>query len=355
MDRFKIDSHKLMYHIDRLHHWLKGDNIYPIYIEISPSGACNHRCTYCALDFMEYKPRFLDADLLKERLSEMASSGVKSVMYAGEGEPFLHRDIVEIVRHTRMAGIDVAITTNGVLLKRDFVDSSLEHVTWIKVSINGAKSQTYSAIHRTKPDDFYAVIDNLSYAAALRDKKKYKCVLGMQILLLPENHKEIIRLAKLAKQIGMDYLVIKPYSHHPFSRTTRYKDIRYGRYLKLQDRLRQIDDKHFSVVFRINAMRRWDEAVRGYQRCYALRFWSYIDAGGDVWGCSAYLKDKRFLYGNIYKNTFIDIWQGGRREKALKMAENRLNINNCRVNCRMEAINTYLWELKHPSEHINFI
>ncbi|HAB51888.1 MAG TPA: radical SAM protein, partial [Ignavibacteriales bacterium] len=51
MDKYRIDSHKLMYHVSRINDWLEGKIIYPIYAEISPSGACNHRCTYCALDF----------------------------------------------------------------------------------------------------------------------------------------------------------------------------------------------------------------------------------------------------------------------------------------------------------------
>ena len=68
-DEFRIDSHKLIFHPRRGNAWLAGDQIYPLYAEISPSGACNHRCTFCALDYMEYKPRFLDTMVLKERLA----------------------------------------------------------------------------------------------------------------------------------------------------------------------------------------------------------------------------------------------------------------------------------------------
>ena len=102
-------------------------------------------------------------------------------------------------------------------------------------------------------------------------------------------------------------------------------------------------------------MKKWDEGTRNYRHCYAFPFWAYIDASGDVWGCSAYLSDKRFLYGNIYKDTFKDIWQGPVRKKSLKWALEKLDIADCRVNCRMDEINRYLWELKHPLEHVNFI
>ena len=355
MDKYRIDSHKLLYHVSRVNDWLKGNAICPIYMEISPSGACNHRCTYCALDFMEYQPMFLDNTLLKDRLSELALLGVKSVMYAGEGEPLLHKDIGDIISHTRKAGIDVAITTNGVLLNESLVDSTLRDITWIKVSISGATNETYAKIHKTNPDDFNRVIKNMSYAVKVKQDKGYKCTLGMQLILLPENCQEVIPLAQKAKNIGMDYLVIKPYSQHPLSRTVKYNTIKYSDYFHLSDKLNNLNDDKFSVIFRINTMKKWDESNRNYRHCLALPFWSYISADGTVLGCSAYLTDERFRYGNIYENTFKEIWESEKRLKSVRWAEAVLDTNQCRVNCRMDEVNGYLWELKNPSDHVNFI
>lgn len=355
MDKFKIDSHKLIYHVSRVNDWLKGNNIFPIYLEISTSGGCNHRCTYCALDFMGYHARFLPTDLLKKRLSEMFSLGVKSVMYAGEGEPLLHRDIADIINHTKETGIDVAITTNGVLLNKHLVDYTLSNISWIKVSINGANKKTYGEIHRCGAGDFDRVIENMSYAAMIRKKKKYACVLGMQILLLPENAGEVIDLAKIAREIGMNYLVVKPYSQHPFSKTVKYKNIKYEKYFNLSQQLKKLNSDKFSVVFRINTMKKWDEGFRSYKHCYALPFWAYIDSGGNIWGCSAYLGKKEFLCGNICQNTFKEIWMSPKRLKMVKMARETLHTTDCRLNCRMDEINRYLWNLVYPPEHVNFI
>lgn len=355
MDKFKIDSHKLMFHVARINDWLNGKLIYPIYMEISPSGSCNHRCSYCALDFMEYQPRFLDTQVLKRRLSEMGRLGLKSIMYAGEGEPFLHKDIASIINHTKKSGIDVAITTNGVLLYKDLADSILGSTSWIKVSINGATKETYKKIHRCNPGDFDKVIKNLSYAVGLRKKEGYKCALGMQLLLLPDNYKEAKDLALIAKSLGLDYLVVKPYSQHPFSKTIKYKKIRYEKYLKLSEELKELNSDKFNVVFRLNTMKKWDEAKIHYKRCLALPFWSYIDAGGNVWGCSIYLTNKQFYYGNINKNTFKEIWEGPMRLNSLRWAEKNLDTAKCRVNCRMDEINRYLWNLKQPPSHVNFI
>ncbi len=355
MDKYKIDSHKLIYHVGRVNDWLEGKVIYPVYMEVSPSGACNHRCVYCALDFMEYQARYLNTGRFKETLSELGELGLKSIMYAGEGEPLLHKDLPEIVHHTANSDISIAITTNAVLLKPERAERILPWTEWIKVSINAGTRETYAKIHRTREDDFDKVIENMVCAVRLREKGGYKCVLGGQILLLPENHEEVVELARKLRDIGLDYLVVKPYSQHPQSLTQKYENIRYSEYLHLAEELKRMESDDFSVVFRIRAMQKWDDAERNYERCLALPFWSYIDAGGNVWGCSMYLGDERFSYGNVYDSTFREIWEGQRRLDSLRWVENEMDISECRVNCRMDEINRYLWELRCPVEHVNFI
>jgi len=304
---------------------------------------------------MEYKPRYLDLDTFKLRLSELGTLGLKSIMYAGEGEPFLHKDMAEMISHTRKSGIGVAITTNGVLFKKDIIDIILPDVEWIKVSINGATKDTYARISRCHPGNFENVIENMSYAARLKKEKGYSCTLGMQLLLLPDNYHEAVALAKLAREIGMNYLVIKPYSQHPQSKTTKYSAIKYNQYEYLRDELKEFEDDDFSVIFRIRTMEKWDKAEKYYSRCLALPFWSYIDAGGNVWGCLEYLGGEKFLYGNIYEQTFKEIWEGEKRFKSLSWVQEKMDASKCRVNCHMDEINKYLWELKSPPEHVNFI
>jgi len=355
MDEYRIDSHKLIFHVDRVASWLKGADIYPIYMEVSPIGACNHRCTYCALDYMEYNPRHLDAAILKDRLTEMGRLGVKSIMYAGEGEPFLHKDIDGIINHTKASGINVAITSNGVLFTEKLMEATLASITWIKVSINGATKETYAKVHRTKEEDFDKVIGNISKAARFRDENHLTSTVGMQMILLPENANEAVLLAKKAKEIGADYLVIKSYSQHLKSKTHQYEDFSYADYMHLNDELKKISDKRFNVIFRSNAMRKLEEKGRSYSHCMALPFWAYIDAGGGVWACSAFLGDDRFLLGNINEEGFEAIWKSEKRKKVMEFASRELDTAECRRNCRMDEVNRYLWELKNPSLHVNFI
>jgi radical SAM protein with 4Fe4S-binding SPASM domain len=355
-DSFGIDHHKLNYHINRVNSWLEKKEVYPIYMEIAPAGACNHRCTFCAVDYIGYKTVFLDTGILKKRLTEMGQLGVKSIMYAGEGEPLLHKKLPEIIRHTKNSGIDVSITTNAVPMTKSWAQEALEHVTWIKTSINAGTAKTYAQIHKTKEDDFHKVVANLETAANIRNKNNWQCTLGSQMVLLPENQKEAVTLAKTMKSAGCDYLVIKPYSQHKSSHTTKYSGIDYQNSMNLKDELEQFNDENFSVVFRDKTIEKLNESGHYYDKCGATPyFWAYIMANGSVYGCSAYLLDDRFCYGDINENSFQEIWQGEKRRQNIDFVENELNITDCRKNCRMDAANRYLWDLQHPPAHVNFI
>jgi len=355
MDYLKIDNHKLIYHVDALSRWKKGELIAPIYMEIAPSGGCNHRCIFCALDYIAYKPKLLDTSVLKKALKDAAKCGVKSVMYAGEGEPLIHKDIADIVNFTKSLGIDVSITTNGVLLDDKIIKKCLKSLSWIRISFNAAGAGTYREIHRSKEGDFRKVLSNLKKAVRFKKDHKLKCAIGVQMLLIPENKDEVKKLAGILKKIGVDYFTIKPFSKHPMSYSSLHKNFDYSRFLYLGKELEELSTDNFRIIFRSHTMEKL-KGERFYRHCLGLPFWAYIDAGGNVYACSAYLGNKKFIYGNIYKEKFSDITKGCRRREILNMAATRLDTKKCREVCRLDEINRYLWQLAiEPPEHVNFI
>ena len=110
-DKIRMDSHKLIYHPEVVTRWLKGENIYPIELEIGLTNACNHRCIFCAVDYTGYQPDRIDSKILINNLEILSQKGVKSIIYAGEGEPLLHKEAPDIINQTKHLGIDTAVST----------------------------------------------------------------------------------------------------------------------------------------------------------------------------------------------------------------------------------------------------
>lgn len=363
MDQFKIDDQKISFfpyivgkRLNYSNSWEILKKIYPIYMEVSPSGACNHRCVFCALDYLSYKKSFLDIDKYIEFIKIASVKGVRSIMFGGEGEPLMHPRIIDMVIKTKEYSIDSAITTNGSLMTPSFLDNCMGHLNWIKVSLDAATSDTHALIHRTNRNDFDKIVTNIEYAVHLKQRMNYKCSIGVQLLLLKENVNEALKLARIAKDIGVDYFVVKPYSQGLFS--NNIIDIDYSNLLSADDienGINKLSDDKFSAVFRKNAFLTAIEKVEKYQKCLAVPFfWSYITTEGDVYSCSAFIGNSDFMLGNICDSSFELIWEGETRKNNWLMIKD-MSIRECRENCRMDKVNIYLDSLTKPPPNYTFI
>lgn len=340
-DTFRIDSTKISFHPRRVAEWLEkkddwetAKELYPLYVEIAPIGACNHRCTFCAVDYIGYRAVQLDSELLIGRMLEMADLGVRSIMLAGEGEPLLHKMMNKIVIWTAK-NVDIAITTNGVLLNKF---APIELCKWIKVSINAGTKETYAKVHRTDEKDFDKVIENIRQAV----NRKGNCTIGMQMVLLPENQHEVETIKAIGEDLGVDYVVIKPYSQHKYSLTHEYENFKP-----------EIPQALGKLVVRADSLKA-DHIL--YEKCQSTPYWwAYVMASGEVYSCSAYLLDPRFRLGNIKSHGFKEIWQSEERRKNWQFVREELDIHECRLNCRMDKSNIFLDQLVNPVPHANFI
>ncbi len=351
-DNIRIDSHKLIYHPEAVAKWLKGECIYPIEIEISPSGACNLRCVFCAVDYLGYKANFLDKDIVLRDVGFAHKHGLKSVICSGEGEPLLNKHLPEMVNGIKDIGVDVAMSSNGALFTKEFAEECLKSFTWIRFSIAALEESAYYEIQKAAPGDLERVKKNLADAVEVKKKNGYRTTLGVQCLLLPGNKDQLPQMASELSKIGVDYLTVKPFSQHLHSEN--HWDVDYQEMGVLEKELKKYETNEFVIYFRADAMQRVHHE-KHYKKCLGLPFMTHIDALGNVWPCIAHIGVEEYKYGNINENTFEDIWNGERRrtvnEKLWTTDINKV----CREACRLDKINQYLDELKHPGDHVNFI
>ncbi len=349
--KLEIDSHKLNYHPKRVSKWLSKKDCYPLYVEIGLTNACNHKCIFCALNFMKHKFDFIDKDIMLNALSSMSKNGVKSIMFAGEGEPLLHKDIEIFCKKAYEQNINASITTNGIFFNNAKINECLEYLTWIRFSVNAGTAKTYAKLHGTKESDFDRVINNIKKAVKFKKEKNLNCTIGVQFLMMKNNFHEVKKLIKLLQEIGVDNLQIKPYSHHPLSKHDY--SISIEDYKVLTKNLDEFNNKDFKVLYRHDTVKRIERG-RTYLECYGLPFITLIDCKGNIIPCNLYYTEEEFFYGNLYENSFSEIWDSEKRKKVLEKLKKK-GVNECRKGCRLDAINSYLYRLKNPQVHDNFI
>jgi len=353
--RYDFEGHKLMYHQGRLNQFLETGDCFPLYLEISPVGSCNHRCLFCAYDFIGYPNRKLETSRTLKLIDELARGGLKSLLFAGEGEPLLHPDLDTLIRHAKQSGIDVGLFTNGQLLTPLLAERIIPNLTFVRFSFNAGTKENYSRIHQVKEEAFASVSRAITNAATVRREKGLATAVGAQFVLIPENMESLLPAASLLKEAGADYLAIKPFVQQ--SERQCYRLEHPIPPAELEANLlaaEQLSDGNFKVMARRSAFANY--GVRHYAHCYGSAFISVINSAGDVASCLPYWDNQEYVFGNIYRNSFNEIWQGSRRKGVKRMLECSKEVGSCPPNCRPNAVNEFLYELKHPSvEHLNFI
>ncbi len=155
---------------------------------------CPLRCKMCT----QWRERSVDPslELVKYWIKELADFGIEHVDIGG-GEPFIRKDLVEIVKAVKSYGMTCGITTSGWLVGK----VPFPPVDRCEISIDGARPETHNDIRGIKG----------GWEAAMNAVKiaKEHCEVGqLNFVLQPGNYLELPDFCLLAKQLGIPVAVI---------------------------------------------------------------------------------------------------------------------------------------------------
>jgi len=361
-ERFRLDGHKLIYHLDRVNAWVAGERIAPIHIDMGLTKFCNMGCIYCiGVTQGMSKGVMIQGDALLRFINDCGRLQVRSIAFIGDGEPTLNPAMYDAIIQAKKLGIDIGIGTNALLIDINRADDILKNSTFIRINLSSAEAKSFRVVHQSKTDNFNILIEKIRSLVERKRANKYNCTIGIQMVLIPENFDQVLKLGALGRELGVDYLQIKQCSD------TEYKELGINPkdYLKVEGALKEVEKLSNANYFvkikwnKINIFSDTDVYKKGFRKydiCYGTPFLGQISGNGLVYPCGPFFGKERFCMGDIHNESYYDIVKSDRYWKVQQDIIDNIDVHyDCTVGCRQDYINKFIWDLKNPPEHINFI
>src|SRR3989338_4818847 len=168
------------YYYPRLHYVSK----FPSHIDVEISTVCNMRCPMCYTLTTYFDGRvekgFMSFDLYKKILDECGQYGTYSIRLSARGEPFLHKDIIKMIRYAKERVIkEVAVINNNLALTPTLFKEAMEAgLGWMTISFDGLYD-TYEQIRR--PAKFQESYEKIKEYKRIKDRAcSYKPIIKVQ-------------------------------------------------------------------------------------------------------------------------------------------------------------------------------
>ena len=110
-------------------------------LDLETSHLCNLKCIYCYNSSGKKLNSELNLAEIKDIITQAKECGAKNISIIGGGEPFLHPNIMEIVRFIFDAGLAQDIFTNGTFLPKETARELLTMKVQLVVKMNSLKPE----------------------------------------------------------------------------------------------------------------------------------------------------------------------------------------------------------------------
>ena len=279
---------------------------------------CNAKCNMCDVWKFPTKPEEEIGLDVYEKLPDMFFTNITG------GEPFVRKDLPEIVALLRKKTKRIVISTNGFFTDRIIALCEKYPDLGIRISIEG--SQATNDTIRGIPEGSERTERTLLKLREMGIKD-----IGFAMTVQDVNAKDLVGLYEKAEGLGYEFATATLHNSHYFCKTTNRindKPMVIGEFERLIDRL-----------IRSNKVKQWFRAyfnyglinyIQGNKRflpCEMGQDGFFVDPFGDILACNG--MDKKMPMGNLKAQTWDEIWNSA---EAVKVRD---AVKVCRKNCWM--------------------
>jgi radical SAM protein with 4Fe4S-binding SPASM domain len=290
---------------------------YPISISFEPTTSCNLRCPECPSGLREFtRPTgMLQKSFFQQTIDDIHKELLYLIFYF-QGEPYLNKDFLEMVKYAHDKGIYTATSTNAHYLTdenaKKTVESGLDRLI---ISIDGTTQNVYKQ---------YRVGGNLDKVVEgakniIKWKKELKSktpFVFFQFLVVKPNEHQIEEVKRLGKEIGVDQV--------------RFKTAQVYDYENDPHQLIPSIDKYSRYRVGADGKMKSKSGMGNY--CWKLWHANVITWDGLVVPC-CFDKDAMHQLGNLKMQSFKDVWHNDNYKQFRKeLMTSRKNIDIC-ANC----------------------
>jgi len=288
----------------------------PIRISIEPTNICNLFCKECptGMQILKREKGNIDIEIYKKIIDEIYSYLTSITLYF-QGEPYLNKSLFKMISYANEKNIYTTTSTNAHFLDNENIKKTFKSdLDEIIISIDGTNQEIYE--YYRKGGNFNTVLQ--ATKNIINEKKTInikKPTVIIQFLVFKTNEHQIADIKQLAESIGVDKLELKSAQIYNFENNNNLIPTinKYSRYKKNKSNVYTIKSKLKNRCWRM-----WTNPV--------------ITISGDVIPC-CFDKDAKYIMGNVYNNTFKEIWQSKKYQNfRKKILKSRKNIEMCR-NC----------------------
>ena len=196
------------------------------------------------------KNEFMSQEELFKIVDTFVDLGIKKVRLTG-GEPLIKKNFSEILHYLSSKNLELAITTNGVLLDKYWDDLQKANIHSLNISLDSLEKEKFKNI--TRRDNFDRVWSNILASIDRRFNVKLNTV-----LMKNENDNEILDFIELTQlyPIAVRFIEFMPFDGNKWdwSRTVSYESILSQVNFEYAEKVQQLqtEENGTSRRFKIN-------------------------------------------------------------------------------------------------------
>jgi radical SAM protein with 4Fe4S-binding SPASM domain len=338
--------HQLYNFDDELYAWKHGIPFSPLFVDLSPSSACNQSCPYCFTEWIRKPAVIMSKELLFKTISDLAAFRVKNIEFQGIGEPFLNQHTAEAISLAVKNNINCYIVNNGTAIE-PYLKTVVPLVNFLRFSSFEATPEMYGITHGTNGDDHAKVVSAMKEAVRIKRATCSTVLINATFMLSGYNMTSMIDTIKLAREIGLDALHVKVSDFVPQNTWQKKLTVDMAGYKSLLEEARSLAIDKFFINIREDYSSFHVMPHKEYRVCHGCDFAVQILPTGKVYPCYHWFGNERYCYGDLSTQTFEEIWKSDRRRRVKEiMAQN--DPNDCGCTCKQHSLNKILWEKLYP-------